>query len=263
MMEVGEGPPVVLVHGLNGFKEGWGPLPGALAAAGRRVVMPDLPGFGGSAPLRRTSPQGMADMVEALVDRLGGAAIVAHSLGAQVALMVAARSTGAVSRLALLAPWVLPRPRRFPPRSVTDLLGLPLFGRSLARVAIAHLRRDPARRRAAFASAVADPDRMTRDPVMGALLDEAAERLATADLGAMAGWAASALALDVRPLVPSVTKPALVVTGALDRVTRPAGAAWLAGALPAGELVRLEGVGHFPHLEAADRVVPAVVGHLA
>ncbi len=261
-IEVGDGPPVVLVHGLNGFKEGWGPLPDALAAAGMRAVMPDLPGSGASPRLRRTDPEGMARAVGALVDRLGTARLVAHSLGAQIALMVAARRPDAVPRLALLSPWVVPRPLRLPPRSVADLLRLPLVGRPLAMLAIAHMRRDPARRRAAFASAVADPARLTRDPAMDALLGAAADRLATADLRAMAGWAASAIAHDVRPLVPGVSAPTLVVSGARDRVTRPAGAAWLAGALPAGSLLALDEVGHFPHLEAADRVVPAVVGHL-
>lgn len=261
-IEVGEGPPVVLVHGLNGFKEGWGPLPGALAAAGMRAVMPDLPGSGSSPRLRRTDPEAMARAVGALVDRLGAASLVAHSLGAQIALIVAARRPGAVTRLALLAPWVVPRPLRLPPRSVADLLRLPLVGRPLAMLAIAHLRRDPARRRAAFTSALADPARLSRDPAMAVLLGTAADRLATADLRAMAAWAATAIAHDVRPLVPVVTAPALVVSGARDSVTRPAGAAWLAGALPAGALLALRDVGHFPHLEAADRVVPAVVEHL-
>jgi pimeloyl-ACP methyl ester carboxylesterase len=57
--------------------------------------------------------------------------------------------------------------------------------------------------------------------------------------------------------------PALLVSGARDRVTRPAGADQLAGALPHARLLRLDGVGHFPHLEAPDRVLPAIAEHLA
>ncbi len=37
-MEMGAGPPVLLVHGLNGFKEGWGRMPAALARAGSEIV---------------------------------------------------------------------------------------------------------------------------------------------------------------------------------------------------------------------------------
>ncbi len=47
-IETGTGPAVLLIHGLNGFKEGWGPLPQALAAAGLRAVAVDMPGFGAS-----------------------------------------------------------------------------------------------------------------------------------------------------------------------------------------------------------------------
>lgn len=262
-IETGSGPAVLLVHGLNGFKEGWGPLPRALADAGRRAVAIDLPGVGGSPRLRRTAPDRLAGAVTAFCERQDApVAVVAHSLGAQVAMIAAAERPDLIDRLALIAPWVLARPRRLPPRGVADILQLPVVGRPLARLAIALVRRDPARRRAAFASAVADAAALARDPAMAALLDEAGERLAGADVRAMADWAAAALALDVRPLAPRIAQPVLVVAGALDRVTRPAGAVWLADALPAGRLLHLSGVGHFPHLEAPGRVLPAVVGHL-
>ncbi|MGH3129839.1 MAG: alpha/beta fold hydrolase, partial [Gaiellaceae bacterium] len=46
----GEGPPLVLIHGLAGNAENWVDLAPRLAR-GRRVLIPDLPGHGGSAPL--------------------------------------------------------------------------------------------------------------------------------------------------------------------------------------------------------------------
>ncbi len=262
-IEVGQGPPVLLIHGLNGFKEGWGPLPGALADAGMRAVMVDLPGSGASPRLRRTTPAALADALAPLLGALRPAGLVAHSLGTQVAVLAAAARPGRIGRLALISPWVLPRPRRLRPRSVTDVLRLPVVGRPLARLAIAHMRRDPVRRRQAFLGAVADPDALSRDPVMAELLDEATDRLARADVRAMADWAASALALDLRPRARAVTAPVLLVSGARDRVTRPAGAEALAAALPDARLLRLDGIGHFPHLEAPGAVLPAVAEHLA
>jgi pimeloyl-ACP methyl ester carboxylesterase len=261
-IETGSGPAVLLVHGLTGFKEAWGRLPRALADAGLRAVAVDLPGFGASPRLRRTTPQGLAGAIGPLLDDLAPAAVVAHSLGSQVAMLAAAAHPGRVARMALLAPWVLARPRRLPPRTVSDVLQLPLVGRPLARAAIARLRRSPARRREAYLRAVGDPAALAGDPALTALLEGAGERLRRADLRALTDWGASALALDVRPLAPGLSGPTLVVVGTLDRVTEPSGARWLADALPAGRLLSLPGVGHFPHLEAPDEVAAAVVGHL-
>ncbi len=184
-------------------------------------------------------------------------------LGAQVAVILAAGRPGRIRRVALISPWVIPRPRRFPPRRVSDVLQLPLVGRPLGRLAIARLRRDPERRRQAFLSALAHPERVAGDPGMAALLELASDRLAGADLRAMTDWAASAMAFDVRPLAPRVPQPALVVAGARDRVTPVEGALRLVSVLPAGRMLRLPDVGHFPHLEASAEVLPAVVRHLA
>lgn len=259
----GEGPAALMVHGLNGFKEGWGGLPAALAAAGRRAVAADLPGFGASARLRRTDPEALAESIRPLVHRLAPVDVVAHSLGCQLAIILAASEPRRVRRVVLLSPWVLARPRRFPPRRVSDVLQLPLVGRVLARRWIARMRRDPERRRQAYLSTLAQPERVRDDPGMAALLELASERLAAADLRAMADWAASGMAFDVRPLAPRVAQPALVVAGAGDRVTPVAGALRLVSVLPAGRILRLPDAAHFPHLEAPAEVLPAIVDHLA
>lgn len=261
--EVGSGPAVLLVHGLNGFKEAWGRLPGVLADAGMRAVAVDMPGFGDTPRLRRTTPQGMARAIEPLVAELAPVALVAHSLGTQVAMLAAVGHPGRVGRLALLAPWVLARPGRLPPRRISDVLQLPLVGRPLARLLIARARRSPERRRAAYLTTVGDPRSLTRDPAMAALLEEASARLLRADARAMADWGASGLGLDVLPLAGRIARPALVVAGTLDRVTPPPGARRLADALPAGRLLSLPGVGHFPHLEAPEEVAAAIAAHLA
>jgi pimeloyl-ACP methyl ester carboxylesterase len=263
-IESGSGPAVLLIHGLNGFKEGWGPLPRDLAGAGMRPVIVDLPGFGASPRVRgRTTPERLARSLDPLIAELAPVALVAHSLGAQIAVLAAASHRQSVRSLALISPWVIPRRMRIPPRSVSDVLQIPLLGRLLARVAIARIRRSPERRRDAFLTAVADPAALNRDPEMAALLATASDRLESADLRAMAGWAAGALALDLRPAAAALTTPALVVCGTADRITRPDGAAWLARAMPAGTLLSVPGAGHFPHLERRELVVPAILAHLA
>ena len=55
--------------------------------------------------------------------------------------------------------------------------------------------------------------------------------------------------VDQRHAVPNVRVPALVVVGEHDRITPPAAAVELAGALPDGRLVVVEGAGHMAMLE--------------
>jgi pimeloyl-ACP methyl ester carboxylesterase len=79
----------------------------------------------------------------------------------------------------------------------------------------------------------------------------------------MADWAANGMAFDVRPLASRIAQPALVVAGARDRVTPVEGALRLVSVLPAGRMLRLPDVAHFPHLEAPGEVLPALAEHLA
>jgi non-heme chloroperoxidase len=48
VVQRGDGPTVVLVHGVFGNANGWGSLPDLLVASGRRVVLYDRKGYGGS-----------------------------------------------------------------------------------------------------------------------------------------------------------------------------------------------------------------------
>jgi pimeloyl-ACP methyl ester carboxylesterase len=264
-MEMGAGPPVLLVHGLNGFKEGWGRLPGALAAAGHRAVAVDLPGFGDTPRLRgeRTSPESMARALAPLVAELAPVAVVGHSLGTQLALLLAAHQPDRVTAAVVIAPWVTPRAGRLPPRGLTDLLQMPGLGRPLARAAIRRIRRDPARRRLAFAGQIGEPANPDDLPELEALLDAAADRLLAADVRAMVDWAESGVADDLRPLVPGIAAPVLVVVGERDTLTPPGAAGWLADALPRGSLLEVAGAGNFPHIERPEVVMPVIVEHLA
>ncbi|MFP5450862.1 MAG: alpha/beta fold hydrolase [Thermoleophilia bacterium] len=259
----GEGPPVVLIHGLGGFKEAWGALPGALAAAGRRVHAVDLPGSGAAPRPRRgtVSSRGHARGLAPWIDDLGPVGIVAHSLGAQVALMLAAERPGGVSSLALLAPVVVPGVRRVP-RSVTDLLSVPVAGPLLAHAAIAPARRRHERCRASILGAAGDPSRLRPGSREALLLEEAAARLRHADLRAMTAWASSGLRAGALPAAATVTTPTLVVVGERDRLTPPADIDRLARVLGGPRILRLPGVGHFPHIEACGPTLDAVVAHI-
>lgn len=67
---------------------------------------------------------------------------------------------------------------------------------------------------------------------------------------------------DFRGLAARVRSPALVIQGARDLVVDPAAAQLWARALPNARLVTLPGVGHLPFIEAPERVIEEIRGHL-
>jgi pimeloyl-ACP methyl ester carboxylesterase len=99
----GEGPPLVLVHGLGGSATNWCDL-APLLAERRRLLVPDLPGHGGSEPLPAVSGlQPYADRVAAVMAREGveRAPVAGHSLGGLVVLRLALRRPELVSAIVL------------------------------------------------------------------------------------------------------------------------------------------------------------------
>ena len=99
----GDGEPLLLVHGLGGAAANWLAL-APLLLPGRRLLVPDLPGHGGSAPLPAApSLNAYADRLGRLLDLDGAApaAVVGHSLGGAVALRLAIRRPEPVRGLVL------------------------------------------------------------------------------------------------------------------------------------------------------------------
>jgi 3-oxoadipate enol-lactonase len=106
----GEGPPIVMLHGLGGTSNSFQAMVPALA--GFRVVRPDLPGAG-----RSPTPQ-QTITVELLVEAVAHAAIhlgvsrahvVGHSFGTLIAQHIAARHPDRVASLTLFGPILEPQ----------------------------------------------------------------------------------------------------------------------------------------------------------
>jgi pimeloyl-ACP methyl ester carboxylesterase len=99
------GEPIVLVHGLGGCANNWVDVASLLART-RRVLIPELPGHGGSAPLAAVPNLAVfADRIAIVAGReaMLPAVFVAHSLGAVVAIRLALRRPDDVSALVLAA----------------------------------------------------------------------------------------------------------------------------------------------------------------
>jgi pimeloyl-ACP methyl ester carboxylesterase len=101
----GEGPPLVLIHGLGGAAANWTELVPLLVRR-HRLLVPNLPGHGGSTALPAVSGlQPFADRVALVAAREGmlPASVVGHSLGGMVALHMTLRQPDDVDALVLAA----------------------------------------------------------------------------------------------------------------------------------------------------------------
>ncbi|WP_406430792.1 alpha/beta hydrolase [Streptomyces sp. NBC_00631] len=99
-------PALLLVHGWGGDGREWSPHAEALAER-FRVVVPDLRGHGRSeVPDQGNTPVGMADDLAALIETLATGAVVAvgHSMGGQVANLLAVRHPELVRSVVALDP---------------------------------------------------------------------------------------------------------------------------------------------------------------
>ncbi len=107
-------PPLVLLHGGSGSWTHWQRNIEALVAAGRQLLVPDLPGFGDSAlpPAGRDADAMPAPLEQGLQSLLGSTVceLVGFSFGGMVAGLWAQACAQRFSRLVLLAPPGLGRP---------------------------------------------------------------------------------------------------------------------------------------------------------
>ena len=105
VVEIGDGPPVVLLHG--GIECGgamWAPVLAQLAKT-YRVVVPDVPGLGESAPASRLDVNVFAKWLQGVVLQTGleQPTLVAHSLVGSLAARYAAAGTDLIGRLVVYA----------------------------------------------------------------------------------------------------------------------------------------------------------------
>ena len=104
--QVGEGPPVLLLHGFPSSRQLWAGVAPALVDAGFRVLVPDLVGYGtGDAPAAvRVDMASQARWLLEMLDALGvtRVAVVAHDVGSAAAQILVASAPARVRGLAIL-----------------------------------------------------------------------------------------------------------------------------------------------------------------
>jgi pimeloyl-ACP methyl ester carboxylesterase len=208
--EGGEGPPLLLVHGYGGAAWNFSEL--APLLAGRRLIIPDLPGHGGSSPLPAPTLTGFADVLAQILEAqiLDGAVdVLGHSLGGVVALRLAERHPSLVRRLVLAAPAGISSSTRMSEITIA-LVGIVKPGRMAGR-RVSLVARSRRLRKVVFGGfEVANPDLLTERAVHGFLRGPT---MHTDVLGA-------GLALvedDPREDLDRVRCPVLILWGARDK----------------------------------------------
>jgi pimeloyl-ACP methyl ester carboxylesterase len=100
LTSLGEGPPVLFLHGLFGQGRNFAAIARPLAARAR-VLLPDLRNHGGSPHAPGMAYRDMAaDVAETLdAEGIGQAAVIGHSMGGKVAMALALTEPARVSRL--------------------------------------------------------------------------------------------------------------------------------------------------------------------
>jgi 3-oxoadipate enol-lactonase len=203
--EGGEGPPLLLVHGFGGAAWNFSEL--APLLPGRRLIIPDLPGHGGSSPLPAPSLAGFADV---LAELLGEPAdVLGHSMGGVVALRLAERHPSLVRSLVLAAAAGISSSTRFAEITIA-LTGIIQPGRIAGR-RVGLVARSRRLRRLVFEGfEVANADLLTERAVHGFL------RGPTMHTDAL-GAGLALVADDPRRDLDRVRCPVLILWGARDK----------------------------------------------
>jgi pimeloyl-ACP methyl ester carboxylesterase len=247
VIDLGEGPPVVFVHGLAGSWQNWlQQLPEF--SAKHRVVALDLPGFGSSQwPKEKISIPLYARALDQVMEALGisAAAMVGNSMGGFTSTELAISFPERVERMALAAP-----------------AGISSFDNPLALRAASWLQRlQPvfglgARLTERHAKAVAMRPWL-RSRILGEIAryparlpaDLVAEQLRGAGRMAFLDAFEANLTYDYRHRLPEIVCPTLLIWGERDRVVPVRDADIYTELIPGARKAILPDTGHIPMLE--------------
>ena len=245
VLERGTGKPLMLLHSLLADRAIFDRVVPVLART-RRVLLPDLPGFGGSTPAGPSARE-MADRIAGLFDAMqlgtdtdvlgnGFGGFVASALaighGARFDRLVLADTGVAFSEQGQAAFHAMAgRVRELGMAGVVDIAVKRLFPDDFiaANPGIAAERRDAL---------------MRMEPVLFAAVCEALA------------------ALDLRPAIGRIRNPTLVLVGSVDAATPPPMSHELVRMIEGAELIELPGLGHAPMTQDPAAFLEAIADFL-
>lgn len=234
---------VVLVHGFPFTSAMWRAQLDALATDGRRIIAPDLPGFGGT-PGSAASMDEYADAIAGLLDGLGAARVVlaGFSMGGYVAFAFARRHAGRLRGLILVDT-----------KAGAD-------GEEARAGRYAMIERARAEGKGVVVDAmlprlVSDATLNGRPDVVQAVLDVAGGATLDGIVGALTAMAARP---DSAPDFRGINVPSLVIVGKEDALTPVTDAEAMAAGLADAQLVVIPEAGHATTFEQPAAVTAAI-----
>lgn len=231
--DTGKGPPLLLVHGYPLSRDVWRAQIDELRST-YRVIAPDLCGFGSSES--RSGPVTMEEFARDLAefsDRIhaGAVTLAGHSMGGYIALAFARHFPEKLSRLVLVAT-----------RAGADTQAVAAARRASAGKVLAEGVQSTIETMAPkmLAAKNRSPQMLAR---VCALMGKASPQGVA---GALLGMAQR---IDATELLPKISVPTLVITGADDDLIAPQESIAMAGAIPGAQLEILPGAGHLLFVE--------------
>lgn len=236
----GPRPPLLLLHGWGGSSRYWRTTLAALGTE-RRILAPDLPGFGESPPLRGpATAERLAELVIAFADAMGLVQfdLNGHSFCASVAVYVAERYPQRVRRLVLTCMSTFRS--EFERRMVDQVHHVMALWMALRRPWMGE-------RRIIYRSAASRF--FYRAPQDDAILRESFADFLKMDRRTALETAASAGEPHINQALQAVRCPTLVIGARQDKIMPPPGTPEVARLVPDSRLLWIEQCGHLPMVE--------------
>lgn len=233
---VGDGPDLALIHGWGIGAGVWSPVLEALAARCRVHVI-DLPGYGGSKKCGAGQHGSLAYLADAVMAQLpDGVTLAGWSLGGLVATAALARHAKRVGKLALIAATPSFQQRPDWPHGVPPHL-IDVFETALKLTPGLLLRR--------FNAQINQGDEHAKD------LTRLTEELTHHDqpeIAALQGGLELLRNIDLRPVLPKISHPTLLIHGENDPLMKLAGAEATRALFANARLEVFRGASHIPFL---------------
>jgi pimeloyl-ACP methyl ester carboxylesterase len=253
----GDGPPLLLIHGLGGAWQNWLlTIPAFMGA--HRVVAPDLPGFGRSEmPVGRMSIQGFARVVDELCRTLDieDPVVVGNSMGGFIGAELALAFPTRVRRLVLVsaAGLSVEYMKKEPLMTVGRLMSV---AATRAGAQVGTVIRRPRLRRVFLQTVVRYPEKLS--------LPLASELVAGGSAPGFVGGLDGVLSYKIRERLSEIEVPTLIVWGRNDILIPVGDAAEFERLIGANaHAVIFDDTGHLPMLERPSAFNPLLADFIA